>query len=222
MDLKTFKRKLDAYGADFMRWEGADERAARAFMAQSVEAQKLHAQAEKLDHALDSFGVVASRHTIMGGVRSRIGAAEGESAKIMPFPLRIEMPPWKVAVGMGGAAAAAAVVLVFATIPDGIAVRVEPSPAPMIAAMPEGGQGQIDAFVSEIASWMEEDEQADEILAMLDVPTIPAEEEEVDQFLDDLYKADEAYVTGRSGTDTDAVPEEPDIWDVFYPVTESP
>lgn len=223
MDLKTFKRKLGAYGADFARWDGVNEEEARAFMAQSDEARSLHRQAEKLDRALDSFSVTPPRHAIMGGVQSRIGAVGGDKGKIMPFPLRIETPPWKVAVGMGMAAAAAMVLLVFATLRDESSVLPRGgSSVSVVAEANIAGQAQIDSFIAEISSFVEEDEEAEKIFAMLDPAAAGGGEQEVEKFLDDLYANREQDTDNAPESMTDASPEDPGIWEVFYPVTESP
>ena len=217
MDLNIFKRKLDAYGADFSRWEGADAGAARVFMATSGEAQALYARAEKLDRMLDAFEVAPPAHAIMGAVNSRISGA-----RVAPFPLRIETPPWKVAVGMGMIAGAVVMLFVFSTMP----------PAPFVQetgakiAVLDSGQEQVDAFISEMASLMDEDVQADEILEAIEVAQgLPASsgESDVDDFLDELYDAGESSETeaARSETATDAATDQ-DIWEMLYPGTDAP
>mgnify|MGYP001565490827 CR=1 FL=1 len=228
MDLKTFKAKLDAYGADFSRWEGAPEKEVSAFMAASAEARELHAQAVKLDKALDAFAVESPHHAIMGGVNSRIGGAQGGAGgnNIAPFPLRIEMPTWKIAAGMGMAAAAVVVLFVFSTLGGGTTdlVRASGGDGAVIAAR-DDGHAQVEAFVTEVASLRdEEDIEAGEIFALLETAQAPAgSADDVDAFLDDLYEADEAHMIDQANpvTATDAPPEQ-DIWEMFYSVTDAP
>ena len=242
MDLKTFKSKLDAYGADFSRWEGVPEVEARTFMAASDEARKLHAQAVKMDKALDAFAVESPRHAIMGGVNSRIGSAQGGAggSNVAPFPLRIEMPAWKIAAGMGMAAAAVVLLFVFSTFGDGSAEisRASGGDGAVIAER-DDGSAQVEAFVTEMASLMDEDDiEAGEVFALLETgqaqppvtdPAPAAPADDVDAFLDDLYEADETHMIDQaypgaateSAADTGAPPEQ-DIWEMFYPAAEEP
>ena len=211
--MKTFKGKLDAYGADFSRWEGADVNEARAFMEASAEAQALHARTAKLDKVLEAFSVEAPGRDIMGGIDSRIGSAATGGAKVMPFPLRIETPSWKVATGMGLAAAAVVMLFVFSTVPD-------------VAITRGNGEEQIENFVSEMASLIEEDVQADEVFGLLEVAqAAPAADAEydVDSFLDELYAADEEHMVNEAAAPevTDEKTDE-DIWEMFYPGADTP
>ena len=230
MELKTFKKNLDAYGADFARWEGIDEGEARAFLKESSEAQKLYGDAAKLDKALETYRVEAPLHSIMGAVNSRIGgAAAMAGGKVAPFPLRINTPSWKVAMGMGALAAAVAIMLVFSTIRNYAPEQAVPGinkVAEMISD-PKAQKRQVDAFVTEMASLMDEDVQIDEILGMLEVAQAataealppPTDAEDVDVFLDEIYEASEDFMIEKAAP---AASRGDDIWDMFYPSSGGP
>lgn len=220
MDMKTFRRKMDAYGADFSRWGGGGAEEAQAFMESSADAQALYSAALKLDAALGTYRVSPPGDSVMGAVESRIGGVglqENGAGNVKPFPLRIETSAWKVALGIGLAAAA---VLVLLSPSVGVIEGKRIVPLPV-----EGdGSAQVDAFVAEMASIMEEDDRAGEIFGLLEVAqaspaqiqTTVMEEgaaasSEVDSFLDELFEADEEQMIDSSRTAA------PDIWDIFYP-----
>jgi|GEM_PF-2286005 len=223
MDLRTFKKMLETYGADFSRWDGVDENEAKSFMETSPDAQKLQMQAMKLDKALDEFTVEPPRHSIIGGINSRIADDSVGEAQVMPFPLRIDTPPWKIVAGISMAAAALVVLIVSTTMDSSVksmAPAVEPVAQKSIAiAELSRSNDQVEAFVSEMASLMSEDIEAEEIIGILDVAQAVVPEEDVDGFLNELFAEDEQSILSDLDVskEEDAAADDEAIWDMFYP-----
>jgi len=189
MDLRTFKKMLETYGADFSRWDGVDENEAKSFMETSPDAQKLQMQAMKLDKALDE----------------------------------IDTPPWKIVAGISMAAAALVVLIVSTTMDSSVksmAPAVEPVAQKSIAiAELSRSNDQVEAFVSEMASLMSEDIEAEEIIGILDVAQAVVPEEDVDGFLNELFAEDEQSILSDLDVskEEDAAADDEAIWDMFYP-----
>lgn len=217
MKITQFKQMLSVHGTNLERWDGYDPEEIKTFIKNSKEAAKLFKEAETLDSALNEFAVAEADPAILDNVLSKMGAEPEVTAtvhNIKPNKPKKSFFGEQRLFWSGAAAACAAAVLLFVYI-SGLTIEAPPQSSQAVPV--QIASGDVDRFLTELASLAEEEVTEIEMLALLELAQAEAmvqeasetdymNEQEIDSFLDSLFS---------DTADDPALQEEMDLWELF-------
>lgn len=200
MDIKTFKKMLDLYGADLSRWEDADLRKAQDFMAESEKAAALYKDARELDEVLGMAEDHAPDPAILTRTVEKIdirehsargGKSETERQSLQIFLESLFSTP---------AVPVLAGVVVFLAIISGFIFQQSANISDRSAA-----QQDVEQFLAQLEQVAAEEE----LISILDVAAneTSAGEKEIEQFLDTLFDGEAV---------SDDSPGQEDLWNILF------